>query len=291
MFSGAFTALVTPFNNDGSVDYGAFREIVNNQIREGISGLVPVGTTGESPTLSHEENLKVVEETIKLSEGRIPVIAGTGSNCTKEAVEMTQFAKASGATASLQVVPYYNKPTQEGIYRHYMTIADQVDLPIVVYNIIGRSGVNIETDTLLRMAQHPNIVCVKEASGNIGQMMDVINKKPAGFSTLVGDDNLIFPFVCLGGDGVISVISNLLPGTVEKMIRLTKEGKIEEARKIHYELIPLCKGMFMETSPIPVKAALSLMGKIDEVYRLPLCEPMEATREHVKSLLKQYNLI
>lgn len=291
MFSGVYTALITPFNEDGSIDFESYRNLIKNQIKEGISGLLPVGTTGESPTLSHEENLKVVEEAIKIADGKTPVIAGTGSNSTMEAIDMTKIAKSMGADASLQVSPYYNKPTQEGLYRHFMTIADQCDIPLMIYNIKGRSGVNIETETLLRMAKHEMIVGVKEASGDISQMMDVIQNRPKGFSVMVGDDNIAFPFTALGGDGVVSVISNIIPGKMEKMIRLTKENKIEEARKIHYDILPLCKGMFIETSPLPVKSAMSMMGLCKEVYRLPLCEPLESTRKKLKALLKESSLI
>lgn len=291
MFKGAITALITPFNDDGSIDFDSFEKLIEDQISKGISGILPVGTTGESPTLTHEENLKVVEAAIKVAAGRVPVIAGTGSNSTSEAIEMTKVAKEMGADASLQVVPYYNKPTQEGIYRHFKSIADNCNIPIIVYNIKGRSGVNVETETLLRLAKHENIVGVKEASGDISQMMDVLNNRPDGFSVLVGDDNLIFPFVALGGDGVISVISNILPDKVEKLINLTNDGKLDEARKIHYELLPLCKGMFIETSPIPVKSALSMLGKCKEVYRLPLCEPLDSTRDKLRELLREAKLI
>lgn len=291
MFSGVYTALITPFNKDGSIDFDCYRALINNQIDEGISGLLPVGTTGESPTLSHQENLKVVEEAIKIADGKTPVVAGTGSNSTSEAIDMTKIAKSMGANASLQVAPYYNKPTQEGLYRHYMSIADKCDIPILVYNIKGRSGVNIETKTLLRMAKHENIVAVKEASGDINQMMDVLNNRPEGFSVMVGDDNIAFPFVTLGGDGVVSVISNIVPGRMEKMIQLTKNGNLEEARKMHYDLLPLFKGMFLETSPIPVKSAMAMLNKCKEIYRLPLCEPMDETKQQLKELLKTVNLL
>ncbi|MGL1894450.1 MAG: 4-hydroxy-tetrahydrodipicolinate synthase [Spirochaetaceae bacterium] len=291
MFSGVYTALITPFNTDGSIDFDAYRSLIKNQIEQGISGLLPVGTTGESPTLTHQENLKVVEEAIKIADGKTPVVAGTGSNSTQEAIDMTKIAKTMGATASLQVTPYYNKPTQEGLYRHFMTIADQCDIPLLIYNIKGRSGVNIETETLLRMAKHDNIVGVKEASGDLGQMMDVILNRPKGFSVMVGDDNIAFPFVALGGDGVVSVISNIIPKKMEKLISLTKAGNLEEARKVHYDILPLCKAMFMETSPIPVKSALALIGKCKEVYRLPLCSPEDSTREKLKELLLKANLL
>jgi len=291
MFSGVYTALITPFNQDGSIDFDSYRAIINNQIAEGISGLLPVGTTGESPTLSHKENLQVVEEAIKIADGKIPVVAGTGSNSTKEAIDMTKIAHSMGATASLQVSPYYNKPTQEGLYRHFMTIADECNIPLLIYNIKGRSGVNIETETLLRMAKHENIRGVKEASGDIGQMMDVIQNRPKNFSVMVGDDNIAFPFTALGGDGVVSVISNIIPRTMEKLIKLTKAGKIEEARELHYKILPLCKGMFLETNPLPVKSAMSMMGICNEVYRLPLCPPMNETKDKLKILLKNAKLI
>ena len=291
MFSGVYTALITPFNSDGTIDFESYRALINNQIKEGISGLLPVGTTGESPTLTHKENLQVVEEAIKIANGKTPVIAGTGSNSTTEAVDMTKIAKSMGADASLQVAPYYNKPTQEGLYRHFMTIADKCDLPIMIYNIKGRSGVNIETETLMRLASHEMVVGVKEASGDISQMMDVIQNRPENFSVMVGDDNIAFPFTALGGDGVISVVSNIIPGKMEKMIALTKQGDIESARKLHYEILPLCKGMFIETSPIPVKSAMSMLGLCNEVYRLPLCEPLEATKNELKVILGKSGLL
>ncbi|MBN2618105.1 MAG: 4-hydroxy-tetrahydrodipicolinate synthase [Spirochaetales bacterium] len=291
MFKGGITALITPFNEDGSIDYESYGNLIEDQISRGISGILPAGTTGESPTLSHKENLEIVEFAIKIAKGRVPVIAGTGSNSTSEAIEMTKAAKKMGATASLQVVPYYNKPTQEGIYKHFIAIADECDIPIIVYNIKGRTGVNVETDTLFRLAKHKNIVGVKEASGDLSQMMDVINGRPKDFCVLVGDDNLLLPFMSLGGDGVISVISNIFPEKIETIINLVKKGDLDKAREIHYEILPLCKGMFIETNPIPVKSALALMGKCKEVYRLPICNPSDSTREKLKGLLQNYNLI
>ena len=291
MFSGVYTALITPFNSDGSIDSESYRALIKNQIKEGISGLLPVGTTGESPTLSHKENLLVVEEAIKIANGKIPVVAGTGSNSTQEAIDMTKIAASMGADASLQVSPYYNKPTQEGLYRHFMTIADKCDIPLLIYNIKGRTGVNIETDTLMRLAKHENIVGVKEASGDIGQMMDVISRRPKGFSVMVGDDNIAFPFTALGGDGVVSVVSNIIPKKMETLISLTKAGKLEEARSIHYDILPLCKGMFLETNPIPVKSALSMMGQCLEEYRLPLTKPTTKTKDILRNLLKDAKLI
>jgi 4-hydroxy-tetrahydrodipicolinate synthase len=291
MFSGVYTALVTPFNQKGELDGEKLKELVSYQIDQGISGLVPVGTTGESPTLSIEENIKVIEIVVKESAGRKKVIAGTGSNCTAEALEMTKAAKDMGADASLQVAPYYNKPNQEGLYRHFMTIADKVDLPLVVYNIQGRSGVNIETDTLMRLATHPNIVAVKEASGNLGQMMDVIARKPDDFALLSGDDNIAMPVTLMGGNGVISVASNLIPAPMEEMIGAALKGDVVKAKEIHYKLLPLFKSMFLETNPLPVKTAMALTGKVEEVFRLPLCPPSEETRDKLKEVLKAQNLI
>ena len=291
MFTGVFTALVTPFNSKREIDKEALKKIVSFQLKKGISGLVPVGTTGESPTVTHEENMDVVEIVVKESAGKVPVIAGTGSNSTEEAIKMTKIAKHIGADASLQVAPYYNKPTQEGLYRHFMTIADAVDLPMMVYNIKGRTGVNIETDTLMKLAAHDNIVAVKEASGDLGQMMDIINRKPVDFDILSGDDNLALPLTLMGGSGVVSVVSNIIPGWMEELIQAARSGDLEKARTIHYELLPLFKAMFIETNPIPVKSCMAIMGLLDEVFRLPLCPPSDEHRESLKKILKDQGLI
>lgn len=291
MFSGVFTALVTPFKEDFSLDYESLDRLIDFQIENGISGLVPMGTTGESPTVSHEENLAVIERVIRHANGRIPVIAGTGSNSTDEAIRMTKIARELGATASLQVSPYYNKPTQEGLYRHYTTIADSVDLPMVVYNIKGRTGVNIETPTLMRMAKHPNIVAVKEASGDIAQMMDVLKEKPEDFAVLSGDDNLATPLTLLGGMGVVSVASNIIPKTMVKMISSAHRGDWGKARAMHFDLLPLFKSMFLETNPIPVKTCLAHMGIIKPVWRLPLCPPKESNSDELRRVLKNKGLL
>ncbi|MDA3849753.1 MAG: 4-hydroxy-tetrahydrodipicolinate synthase [Spirochaetaceae bacterium] len=291
MFNGVFTALITPFHRDGSIDWEGLKKLVKKQIDHGISGLVPVGTTGESPTLSHEENLQVVEWVIKAAEGKVPVIAGTGSNCTAEAIRMTQKAKELGATASLQVAPYYNKPNQEGLYRHFVSIADQVDMPLVVYNIKGRSGINIQTDTLMRMAQHPNVVAVKEASGDLSQMMDVIGQRPEGFSVLSGDDNLTVPLTLMGGNGMISVVSNIIPQIMEEMVQAALAGDISKAREFHYKLMPLFKAMSLDTNPIPVKAAMAELGYCEGSYRLPLCAPSDEIQQKIRQVLKDYKLL
>ena len=291
MISGVMTALVTPFMESGAIDFDALDRLVDFQIENGVDVLVPMGTTGESPTVSHEENMDVVERVIKRSDGRLPVIAGTGSNSTDEAIRMTKIAKSQGADYSLQVNPYYNKPTQEGLYRHFSTIADTVDIPLVVYNIAGRTGVNIETPTLMRLADHPNIVAVKEASGNLGQMMDVINSKPKDFIVLSGDDNMAVPLTLMGGAGVISVASNIIPRYMKEMIDAARKGNAEKARTMHYELLPLFKAMFLETNPIPVKECLAQMGMMEPVWRLPLCPPAAATAQALTGILKGQGLL
>ncbi len=291
MFEGVFTAIVTPFTRDGKIDESALRKLVDFQIEKGISGIVPVGTTGESPTLSHEEHHRVIEIVIDQVNGRVPVIAGTGSNCTEEAIRMTEKAKEAGATASLQVAPYYNKPTQEGFYRHFTAIADAVDIPIIVYNIPGRSGKNIENSTMLELAKHKNIVGVKEASGNINQMMDLILNKPDSFVVLSGDDNLTLPLMALGGKGVISVASNIVPDRMAEFVGAALKGEWDTARKLHYELLPLFRAIFIETNPIPIKAALAMKGMIEETYRLPMCEMSEEHRKVLKSVLEKLNIL
>lgn len=288
MFEGVFTALITPFTKDGSIDESALRRIVNQQIEGGISGLVPVGTTGESPTVSHDENIEVVRIVIDEARGRVPVIAGTGSNNTYEAIDMTRRAKNLGADASLQVAPYYNKPSQEGFYRHFTTIGDEVDLPMVVYNIPGRTGKNIETDTLVRMTEHRNIVAVKEASGSVPQMMDVIAGVPNDFDVLSGDDNLALALTLLGGRGVVSVASNLIPADMTRMIRLALDGKLEEARAEHYRLLPLFKAIFVDTNPIPIKYMMHRAGLCEYSYRLPLVRLSEENEARVDALLGRY---
>ncbi len=291
MFEGVFTAIVTPFTKDGKIDEDALRKLVDFQIDGGVSGLVPVGTTGESPTLDHEEHHRVIEIVIDQAAGRVPVIAGTGSNCTEEAIKMTAKAKEAGAAASLQVAPYYNKPTQEGFYRHFTTIADTVDLPIIVYNIPGRSGKNIENSTMLKLAEHTNIIAVKEASGNINQIMDLILKKPDSFTVLSGDDNLVFPIMALGGKGVISVASNIVPDRMSNFVGAALKGNWEEARKLHYSLLPLFRAIFIETNPIPIKAALAMKGMIEEIYRLPMCEMSSEHKKALREVLKNLDIL
>jgi 4-hydroxy-tetrahydrodipicolinate synthase len=291
MFKGVFTALVTPFKDNGDVDETALRRLIDIQLEAGIHGLVPMGTTGESPTLNHDEHIDVIRMIVNHVNGKVPIIAGTGSNCTREAVNLTKRAKDLGVSASLQVAPYYNKPTQEGFYRHFATIADNVDLPLIVYNIPGRSGKNIENSTTLKLAEHPNIVGVKEASGSISQMMEIIMSKPDSFIVLSGDDNLTYPLMALGGSGVVSVASNLVPNKMVAFCEAALRGDYETARKKHYELLPLFKAMFIETNPIPIKTALSLKGMMSETFRLPMCPMLPENKEKLIAVLKQYSLL
>jgi 4-hydroxy-tetrahydrodipicolinate synthase len=291
MFQGVFTALVTPFKADLTLDEQALRNLVDFQIDNGVDGLVPVGTTGESPTLSPEETERVIGIVIEQAKGRVPVIAGTGSNHTDKAIHMTEMAKKLGAAASLQVAPYYNKPTQEGFYRHFTAIAEAVDLPLVVYNIPGRSGKNIENSTMVRLAAHKNIVAVKEASGSIAQMMDLIAKKPDDFVVLSGDDNLVFPLMALGGKGVVSVASNIVPDRMSSFVTSALKGDWDRARKMHYDLLPLFKAIFIETNPIPIKSALAMKGMLTETYRLPMCPLAEENREALKKVLKELRIV
>ena len=292
MFKGAITAIVTPFLENGDVDERALQNLVEFQVKNNIDGIVPCGTTGESPTLDHEEHQRVIEIVIDSVNGRVPVIAGTGSNSLREAIDMTKKAADAGANASLQVCPYYNKPTQEGLFRHFSAIANSVSIPIIIYNIQGRTGINLETATLARLAkEHSNIVAVKEASGNMAQMMDVLNTLPRNFTVLSGDDNLTLPLMSLGGKGVISVASNIIPNEMHQLAEYSLNGEFENARTLHYKLLPLFKGIFIETNPIPIKAALAMKGMVKEVYRLPLCEMKSENKEKLRSILTNMDLL
>jgi len=287
MYRGVYTALVTPFNTDESVDEGALRALVDYQIDGGVAGVVPMGTTGESPTVTHDENIDVIRIVVEQVAGRAEVIAGTGSNSTAEAVRMTKLAAEVGATATLQVTPYYNKPTQEGLYAHFTTIADATNLQMVVYNIPGRSACNIETDTMIRLADHPRIAAVKEASGNMAQVMDVCGRKPADFDVLSGDDNLTLPILALGGVGVVSVASNVAPKLMGKLVTAALAQDYQRARELHYRLLPLFRGIFLQSNPIPVKHILAAMEMIGEVYRLPLTPLNEADAAAVDAIVSK----
>ena len=291
MFKGVFTAIITPFKDNGDIDELAFRKLIDFQLENGIHGLVPMGTTGESPTLTHDEHIEAIRIVTEQVKGKVPIIAGTGSNCTREAVNLTKKAKDLGVTASLQVAPYYNKPTQEGFYRHFLKLAESVDLPLIIYNIPGRSGKNIENSTTLKLAKHPNIIGVKEASGNINQMMELIRDKPESFVVLSGDDIFTYPLMALGGSGVVSVASNIIPDRMVAFCEAALKGDFAAARKMHYELLPLFKAIFIETNPIPIKTSLALKGMVNEVFRLPMCPMLPENKEKLKTVLKQYDLI
>ncbi len=288
---GVYTALVTPMTKDGAVDEKALRRIVDMQVEAGIAGLVPVGTTGESPTLDGDECREVIRIVVEQARGRVPIIAGAGSNSTAEAIHYARDAKEVGASATLQVAPYYNKPTNAGFIGHFRAIADAVDLPIVVYNIASRTGKNIDNATMLELAGHRNITAVKEASGDIGQVMELIAKKPSGFSVLSGDDNLVFPIMALGGTGVISVASNLVPGPMVKLVTAALKGDWSTARRLHYELLPLFKALFIETNPIPIKAAMAMKGLMTESYRLPMCPLAPKNRDQLQTTLKELKIL
>lgn len=291
-FQGTGTAIVTPFKKDGSVDEPALRRLVDFQIKNGIDAVVPVGTTGENPTLSLEEHLRVVDVVTEQARGRVKVFAGAGSNDTKKAVELARHAKRSGADAALVVGPYYNKPTQEGYFQHYRTIAEKVDFPIIVYNVPGRTGGNIEASTTLRMAKEiPNVVAVKEASGNMGQIMEIAHGKPKDFSLLSGDDAFTLPLMAVGGDGCISVVANETPREFSGLVRFCLKGKWEKALELHNKLLPLMNANFLESNPIPVKAALAMMGLIQEYYRLPMVPISEKNREKLRKVLAELKLL
>jgi 4-hydroxy-tetrahydrodipicolinate synthase len=292
MFKGVFTAIVTPFSEDEKVDYESLKKLIEFNIKNKVAGIVPCGTTGESPTLTDTEQKKVIEFVIKTVKRRVKVIAGTGSNCTKHAVEMSKFAEKAGADACLVVNPYYNKPTQEGLYRHFKEVATSVKIPIVVYNIKGRTGVNVETETLVRLIDNcENILAVKEASGDITQIKEVISKTPENFSVLSGDDNITLDLIKVGGHGVVSVISNFVPDKFSLMVNFALEGDMKKAEELNKELDALYKIEFVETNPIPIKYMLSLKKMCEEVYRLPMCELSFSSKKQVKKLLEDMKLI
>ncbi|MAG41307.1 MAG: 4-hydroxy-tetrahydrodipicolinate synthase [Erythrobacteraceae bacterium] len=289
-FKGVITALTTPFKSNGEVDYQGLESNVQHQIDNGINGLLALGTTGETPTLTIEEQQKVVEAVMGLAKGKVPVIVGTGSNSTAHTIEMTKKAQEWGADAALIVTPYYNKPTNKGLYEHFKAVSDAVSIPIVVYNIAGRTGKNIDTPTMKKIAQLENVECIKEASGDINQMGDVINEIPK-VKVMSGDDSMTLPLMCLGGTGVISVVSNLVPERVVAMVDAALADNLEEARKIHFELLPLFDVAFIETNPIPIKAAMTMKGLAGGSYRLPMCEMEPENKEKLKQVLESMNLL
>ncbi len=288
---GCGTALVTPFEVDGSLDEKALVALVEWQIGEGIHFLVPCGTTGESVTLSHQEYLKVVEITVQTARGRVPVIAGAGGNNTAKVIELVGELGRRGVDGILSVSPYYNTPTQEGIYQHFKAIAESTGLPVVIYNVPGRTSSNVLPDTLLRLAEVPGILGVKEASGDISQIGEICTQAPERFRVFSGDDSLTLPLIALGGHGIISVASNEVPGMMAQLASACLDGRWQEARALNRRLYPLMKVNFVESNPIPVKAALAMMGRINEVYRLPLVKISDAGRAKLKSVLKNLALI
>jgi len=291
MFSGSIVALVTPFKN-GKVDEKKLKELIDFQIKNGSSGIVPCGTTGESATLTTAEHERVIEITIERVDKRVPVIAGTGSNSTEEAINLTKHAAASGASASLQVAPYYNRPTQNGLYEHFKAIAEAVDIPIVLYNIASRTGVNIEPETIAKLAKNcKNIVGVKEASGNLEQMARIKAMCPEDFDLISGDDGLTLPVLSIGGTGVISVVANIVPRDVASLVKEFQKDNFAKARSIYYKLLPLIKAMFIETNPIPVKTAMGMLGICEPDLRLPMTAMLPENAEKLKKALKDYGLL
>jgi len=288
-FEGVYTALVTPFRN-GEVDFEALKKLVELQVKGKVSGLVPVGTTGESPTLSPEEHLKVIATVVEAAAGRCQIIAGTGANSTEEAVYLTREAKAVGADATLQVTPYYNKPTQEGLYRHFSTVADKVGLPVVLYNVPGRSGVAIAESTVARLAKNPVIGAIKEAAGSVDRVSAILDCCD-DIVVLSGDDSLTLPMMAVGAKGIISVSSNIVPGEMSAMVQAALDGDYAKAYEYHRKLYPLFRDQFIETNPIPIKAAMAMAGLVEEEYRLPLCELSPEHREKLAATLKHCGIL
>ena len=285
LWTGCGTALVTPFTRDGAVDDAGVRRLARRQIDAGMHFLVPCGTTGESPTLSEEERLRVVALVVEEAGGRVPVLAGAGGYDTREVIQTAQKMKRLGAAGILSVTPYYNKPTQEGLFQHYSAIAGEVGLPIIVYNVPGRTGCNVEVATLTRLSQVPHIAGVKEASGNVSQMCEICRAVPDDFVVLSGDDALTLPLMAIGGHGIISVIGNQAPREMSRMVELAESGDFAGARAIHRQLMPLMSANFVESNPIPVKAAMAAMGLLEETYRLPMVPPSEASRRRILDAL------
>ncbi len=289
MIEGIHTALITPFAG-GDIDEKALRALVERQIEAGVDGLVPCGSTGESATLSHLEHRRVVEIVIEAASGRVPVIAGAGSNSTREAIELTLHAKEAGAQGALLLSPYYNKPTQEGIYAHYAAVAEETRFPIVIYNIPGRTASNISPETIGRLAQLENIIGIKEASGDLDQVAHVIARSPADFAVVSGDDSLALPILSIGGKGVISASANVAPEQMCQLVRQFQAGQLDAAREMHFQLLPLFDALFCETNPIPLKAAFATLGWCGDEIRLPLTALGDAKLEHLKVVLKDLGI-
>jgi len=289
--TGVGTALVTPFTKSGALDEAAVRRLARRQIDAGIHFLCPCGTTGESPTLSDQEKLRIVEILVDEAKGDVPIVAGAGGYDTREVIHLAKELEARGAGGLLSVTPYYNKPTQEGLYQHYAAIAESTRLPIIVYNVPGRTGVNVEVATIARLAQIPNIVAVKEASGNVTQMAEICRAVPRDFLVLSGDDALTLPLMAVGGHGIISVASNEIPAEMVQMVEAAERNDFRAAREIHLRILPLMQINFVESNPVPVKAAMAAMGLLEEQYRLPMCPPKPESREKIARVLKDLDLL
>ncbi|MCD6574837.1 4-hydroxy-tetrahydrodipicolinate synthase [Candidatus Aerophobetes bacterium] len=289
MFKGCFVAIVTPFKN-GEIDEDNFRGLIRFQLEKGVDGIVPCGTTGESPTLSYEEHKRLIRITVEEVGGKVPVIAGTGSNSTKEAEELTIYAKEVGADGALVITPYYNKPTQKGMEIHYRKLAE-IGIPIIIYNVPSRTGVNILPSTVATLSKLENIAGIKEASGSMDQISSIISSCDPDFAVLSGDDSLTLPILSLGGVGVISVLANILPHEVTQMVKAWLEGETEIARELHYRLFPLFKAMFIETNPIPVKTAMAKLKMIPKEWRMPMCEMQQENEEKLEKILSKHGLI
>lgn len=291
MFTGTYTALVSPFR-DGKIDEGAFAELIEGQVAGGVDGIVPVGTTGESPTVDTEEHIHLIELAVRFAKGRVKVIAGTGSNATAEAIDLSQRAAGKGVDGLLLVNPYYNKPSQEGLFRHYQTIANSVKLPIMLYSVPGRTGGEIAVETVVRLANEvPNIVSLKEAGGNVDRTSQLCGAVPGGFTILSGDDSLTIPFLSVGAVGLVSVASNLIPGEVVKMVAAYRNGQFAEALALHHLYSPLFKNLFIEPNPVPAKTALAWMGKMTPEVRLPLCEMAPSTSKVLRATLEKLHIL
>jgi len=291
MFTGCGTALVTPFTKDGSLDESTLRKLARRQIEAGINFLVPCGTTGESPTLTRAEHLRVIELVVEEAKGKVPVLGGAGGNNTREVIELARELERIGVDGILSVTPYYNRPTQEGLYQHYEAIAAAIRLPIVVYSVQGRTGVNVEPATLKRLAQIENIVAVKEASGHMTQIANVLHEVPPEFTVFSGDDAITIPVIVLGGRGLISTVANQIPGPMAQLVKASLAGDFAAARQIHARYLPLMNVNFVETNPIPVKAAMALMGLLEPVWRLPLCAPAAANLTKIEKVLESVGLL
>lgn len=293
MISGSYVAIVSPMHADGSLDFPRFRQLIEWHIAEQTDGLVVVGTTGESPTVTVDEHCALIEFAVKAAAGRIPVVAGTGANSTSEALELTEQAKKLGASASLSVVPYYNKPSQEGLYRHFKTIAEAVDLPMLLYNVPGRTVADLSNETVLRLAQVPGIIGLKDATGDLVRHIELVRKLPqgSGFALMSGNDDIALPYILLGGHGVISVTANLAPRAMHELCVAAREGRLQEGRAINDRLMPLHTRLFVEANPVPVKWALAELGRIEHGLRLPLCEPSANSQAIIRNALSESGLL